>query len=217
MPVLFCDLDDTLIERTAAFRSWITDFAQRHELERAWVDRIMLEDQRGFRSREELFDVAAEITPTSVSIDDLIAEFHDLYPFYFPPIADEIRAELIKVRASGWRVVVLTNGAPAQERKIRATGTDAFVDGWCISDVLGVRKPDPAIFLAGAALCGETLDGAWMIGDSPEADIGGAKAASIQSAWIRLGRRWPLDDFEPDMTVDSVAEAIGLIREQSPA
>ena len=216
MPVLFCDLDDTLIERTAAFRSWIADFALRHDLEGAWGERIMLEDRRGFRSREELFAVAAEVTPARVSVDELIAEFHDRYSSYFPPLAEATRAALTELRENGWRVVVLTNGSASQEKKILATGTDAFVDGWCISEVVGVRKPDPAIFRAGAELCGGGLEGAWMIGDSPEADVGGAMAAVIRSAWIRLGRIWPLTKFKPDLEVDSVAEAIASIRELAP-
>jgi hypothetical protein len=62
---------------------------------------------------------------------------------------------------------------------------------WVISETVGHRKPDPAIFAAAAETAGCSLNGAWMIGDSPQADIGGASAAGISSVWISAGRPWP--------------------------
>jgi hypothetical protein len=38
--------------------------------------------------------------------------------------------------------------------KIRNTGLAELVDGWCISDEVGVRKPDPKIFQLTAQRCG---------------------------------------------------------------
>src|SRR5260370_38543123 len=57
-----------------------------------------------------------------------------------------------------------------------------------------------------------------MVGDSPEADVAGGQAAGLQTAWIRRGRVWPVDDPLPDLRVDTVAEAAtrGLQR-QGPA
>jgi FMN phosphatase YigB (HAD superfamily) len=66
-----------------------------------------------------------------------------------------------------------------QERKLRHTGLDREVAGWVISEGAGLRKPDPEIFRFAAARAGQPLDGAWMIGDSAEADISGARDAGL--------------------------------------
>ena len=61
-----------------------------------------------------------------------------------------------------------------QERKLRHTGLDREVAGWVVSEGAGLRKPDPAIFRFAAEQAGQSLDGAWMIGDCAQADIEGA-------------------------------------------
>ena len=42
---------------------------------------------------------------------------------------------------------VVTNGwVDNQIGKLRRAGILALLDGWCVSDEVGIRKPDPAIF-----------------------------------------------------------------------
>ena len=85
------------------------------------------------------------------------------------------------------------------------------MDGWAISSLVGARKPEPAHFRAAAAACASALEGGWMVGDNPEADVGGALACGLRSAWIARGRDWQLDAFRPDAEVATVAEAVQLI------
>src|SRR5689334_4669821 len=77
---LLLDLDDTLFDRTAAFRSWLTARLERapapEELER-WLEL----DQRGHRPRAEL---AAAAAPLGVAIDP------DRFPF---ELAEHVRPE----------------------------------------------------------------------------------------------------------------------------
>jgi putative hydrolase of the HAD superfamily len=84
---------------------------------------------------------------------------------------------------------VVTNGTvEQQDRKLRHTGLDRHVAGWVISEGAGVCKPDPAIFRIAAAQAGQSLHGAWMIGDSPEADMGGARNAGLPGVWLHRDR-----------------------------
>ncbi len=107
---------------------------------------------------------------------------------------------------------VVTNGTVAQqERKLRHTGLDREVAGWVVSEGVGLRKPDPAIFRVAAARAGQSLDGAMMIGDSAQADIGGARAAGLPAVWLHRGRPWPLAAFEPDHLADSFADAVEIV------
>ena len=77
-----------------------------------------------------------------------------------------------------------------------------------VSEIEGVRKPDAAIFRLAAERCGSTLDGAWMAGDNPDADLRGAHALGLRTIWFRLGRTWTEPDFVPTVEVDSLEEAL---------
>ena len=59
---------------------------------------------------------------------------------------------------------------------------------WVISEEAGVSKPNPRIFALAAQRVRMRLRGAWVVGDSPEADIGGAAAIGLPSVWLHRGR-----------------------------
>ena len=119
------------------------------------------------------------------------------------------------LRQAGWRIGIVTNGmADNQTGKIRRTGLDALVDGWCISEEAGTRKPDPKIFHLAAQRCGTSLDhGGWMVGDNPVHDIAGGHTAGLQTIWLQTANNpQPFTGpVLPDFTANSVAEAIDVI------
>ena len=55
------------------------------------------------------------------------------------------------------------------------------------------------------------LRGAWMVGDSPEADIGGAAGLGMPSIWIRRGREWTERRFAPTRAVNGVIQAVAAV------
>ncbi len=129
-------------------------------------------------------------------------------------VADEDRHALVDLRAAGWTLGIVTNGmADNQEGKIRRTGLDALVDGWVVSDSVGVRKPHPGIFDALADRLGCDLDG-WMVGDTLELDVAGGNAVGLRTAWIDRDGSDP-SGYQPDLVVDSVAAAARAISTRS--
>jgi putative hydrolase of the HAD superfamily len=219
MSLLLLDLDNTLIDRAAAFRRWAVAFAAAQGAPSAEADWLVEEDGDGFKPRERF---AAEIREhfglTGRQEDDVLAELRAGVVENIvldPGLPDALE----RARAAGWDRIVVTNGTvPQQERKLRHTGLVHQVDGCVISEGVGVRKPDPRIFRLAAERAGTSLDGAWMIGDSPEADIQGAVNAGISSVWLRRDRPWTITDFKPTLTKDSCVEAIGaLIATPPPA
>jgi putative hydrolase of the HAD superfamily len=119
------------------------------------------------------------------------------------------REALDKARAGGWTCVIVTNGRTAQqEAKIRHTGLDQLVQGWVISETIGHKKPEPEIFHAAADAVGVPLTGAWVIGDSSHADIGGANALGLRSVWVSNGQPWTQDSYRPTQVAEDVATAI---------
>jgi putative hydrolase of the HAD superfamily len=105
--------------------------------------------------------------------------------------------------------VVVTNGDTRdQEAKVRRSGLDKCLTDWVISQEAGVRKPNPRIFQIAADRVRRPLHGAWLIGDSPEVDIGGAHAIGIPSVWIHRGRRWQERRCRPTRIADGAIAAL---------
>ena len=106
----------------------------------------------------------------------------------------------------------MSNGAiRQQEAKIRMTGLDRYVADWVISEEVGIGKPDPRIFRLAAERARMPFHDAWMIGDSPNADIGGAIGARDSQ---RLAPSWPPvtePRFTPTVTADSPISALAAI------
>ncbi len=136
----------------------------------------------------------------------MVAAYIDFYR-----CADDTIEALNLLRAQDWKIGIATNGDAVQEEKIRRTGLDRLVDAWCVSELVGHRKPAPQIFRLVAKRCGATLEGAWMVGDSASADIAGARAAGISSAWLHRGRAWSENGYQPTIVVASVNQAVARI------
>ena len=116
---------------------------------------------------------------------------------------------LERLRERGWKIGVATNGSRAQRPKMAAAGLLSHVDGVCVSEEIGVSKPDPGIFAAVAEAAGATLDGGWMAGDSPTSDIGGGRDAGLRTIWISRGREWTTEGFRPNFIAPTIVEAFG--------
>ena len=78
-----------------------------------------------------------------------------------------------------------------------------------ISEAVGLRKPDPAIFALAVTDLGVDAASTLFVGDNPEVDIVAAAAAGLQTAWFRNGLAWP-DGLLPkaDVDIDTVGEVL---------
>jgi putative hydrolase of the HAD superfamily len=203
MPLLLLDLDNTLVDRDRAFREAVPTFLPGADL--AW---IMSVDNHGYTPRDEVAAAIGERYGASVSRAAIRALLDDGASGNVV-LEAPARQALTVARDRGWTSVIVTNGRTVQqERKIRRTGLDRLVRGWIVSEAIGVKKPAPEIFEAAADLAGLPLAGAWVIGDSPHADIGGAVALGLRSVWVPNHESWPLDDYRPTDTAADVASAI---------
>ncbi|WP_406442169.1 HAD hydrolase-like protein [Streptomyces sp. NBC_01613] len=55
---------------------------------------------------------------------------------------------------------------------------------------------------------GASLNGAWMIGDSPQADVRGAINVDAHSVWVSGGRPWTEGAYRPTHIAPDTASAI---------
>ena len=207
--LILIDLDNTLIDRSAAFKAWAVDYVPERGGDPSDVDWLIKADREGYESRPRLAE--------------MIGARFGLSP---EPVLTELRAGLIEhivfdeavgralreATAAGCTPVVVTNGTVRQqERKLRHTGLDRLVAGWVISEGAGVRKPDRRIFEAAAAAVGASLaDGGWMIGDHAEYDIVGGAGAGLDTVWLHRGRSWPADLAAPTHIADDFPASMRL-------
>ncbi|MDV9173169.1 HAD family hydrolase [Streptomyces sp. W16] len=208
MPLLMLDLDNTLVDRDAAFRDAVTEFLAAHGLPEEDVAWVMSVDASGYRPRPELARALTERYGGAVS-DAAVRRFLDRGAADRVTLAEPTRDALAKAVAAGWTCVIVTNGRTAQqELKIRTAGLDALVHGWVVSESAGHKKPAPEIFHAAAATVGEPLHPSWVVGDSAHADIRGATGIDARSVWVSNGRPWTESAFRPTHIAADAASAI---------
>ncbi len=135
-------------------------------------------------------------------------------------ILDPTAADLLAV-LDGARVPwgIVTNGSRSQVLKVRKLGLESRAACVLVSEEVGFRKPDPAIFRLAAERLGIAPVAALFIGDHPDADVVGAAGTGMRTAWLRRGREWPtrLESTPPDYSIDSFADlyrALGIQREK---
>lgn len=216
MPLLLLDLDNTLIDRAGAFRIWGARFLAELGAPEYDVDWLVDADADGLTSRWDLADAIKERYRLRSSVIDLVEELHE-GQVECARLDPMIGAALRIAADAGWTPVIVTNGETRQqEAKIRRTGLDRFVADWVISQEVDCRKPNPRIFEIAAERVRMRLRGAWMIGDSPEADIGGAATIGIPSVWIHRGRTWSERRFGPTRIAEGAIQAVAAVLAADP-
>ncbi len=96
----------------------------------------------------------------------------------------EVPGTLAALRASGQRLVVVSNWDISLHDVLEQTGLRKLLDGVVTSAEVGVSKPDPAIFAHGLELAGVTAQEALHVGDELELDVAGARAAGVAAVLV---------------------------------
>jgi putative hydrolase of the HAD superfamily len=211
VPLLLLDLDNTLLDRAGAFRTWAREFLGQLGAPASELEWLIASDDDGLTARLTLAEAIRQRYGLSLSAIDLVEALHDGVVAHSR--LDPLVACAVQIAGNaGWVPVVVSNGAARQqEAKIRLTGLDRYLADWVISEEVGIGKPDPRIFAIAAERARMPMRGAWMIGDSPESDIGGAQAVGIRSVWLHRGRRWTESRFAPTVSADGPIPALAAV------
>jgi FMN hydrolase / 5-amino-6-(5-phospho-D-ribitylamino)uracil phosphatase len=210
--VLF-DLDDTLCDHEASLRvrlrlAFTAAFDGRPPAE---IDAIIEQsiDYSVFGT-DHFADLLA---PHGVDHPELIQAAIDTYVsdrylglVLFEEVVDVVHA--VKHRAG---VGMITNGPSViQREKIARLGIGPLFPFILVSEEEDLWKPDPRIFERALERGSAEPADAVYIGDNPEHDIAGARAAGITSVWINRARReWP-GGPPPDYEIGNLRELLSL-------
>jgi HAD superfamily hydrolase (TIGR01509 family) len=132
--------------------------------------------------RERCAAIVSDRIGVRVSVEDLVDSIRfAVYPDVRPALAD--------LRERGLTLVAVSNWDCSLPRVLQRCGLDGLLDGTVTSAGAGARKPDPAIFVPALELAGCEPAEALHVGDTPEEDVAGARAAGIRPLLIdREGR-----------------------------
>jgi putative hydrolase of the HAD superfamily len=173
------------------------------------------------RLRERCAEVLLEALPPAAAglgAGDALAVL--LAALRFAPYP-EVPAVLEELRGRGVALVVVSNWDISLRDVLRETGLAPLLDGVFTSAEVGSAKPDPEIFRRALDLAGVDPADALHVGDSPEADVAGARAAGVEPVLVvrdpasrppvpELGPGMSADELEGVTTVASLAELPAL-------
>jgi putative hydrolase of the HAD superfamily len=193
------DLDDTLFDRNAAqiqvVKLIVDRFPQTFQgLEQERIveaflesDRLSTIDFEASEPSEGLRDKRTKSFLQLLGVDeenaDAITEMYvSDYPKINIPISGAVNA--VKELSNKFLLAVITNGLPdVQYRKIEAIGLKDIFSAIVLSEELGIRKPDPEIFLYAAHALRVQPAECLFVGDSYRNDIIGAKTSGMKACW----------------------------------
>ncbi|MEU9130327.1 HAD family hydrolase [Kitasatospora sp. NPDC048540] len=216
MSLLLFDLDNTLLPRDAAYRSWAQDFLAEHSLPATDIEWMSTIDGSGYVPRETVLGATKRRYGLDHSLDLLLAHYRRGINSHIACPDSHVQA-LRAARSAGWTLGIVSNGGTRpQLEKIRRTGLSALVDGWVISEEANCVKPDPLIFEIAAQRCGvppmaDWVAETWMVGDHAPADIAGAEATGLRSVWLHHGRPWSEQGYRPTLKARGLPEAVGMV------
>jgi putative hydrolase of the HAD superfamily len=137
----------------------------------------------------------------SALAENLLSDYRVGFPsacLLFPDAAQTLAA----LRASGLKLGLITNGSVRmQSRKLECLALSSAFETILISDAEGISKPDTEIFYRASERLHVDPVRAVFVGDHPEVDVAGARAAGMFAIWRR------------DPAVSRVVEADAIIEE----
>jgi putative hydrolase of the HAD superfamily len=202
------DLDGTLLDRRRSFERFVRDQWERFANclqpagQEQYVQTLIELDRDGYAPRKSLFTgvIARFGIPLGLAetlLDDYRAGFPNACVL-FPDAAQTLSC----LRTSGLKLGVITNGSiRMQSRKLQCRALAPMFDTILISDAEGISKPDPRIFHRALERLEISPARSVFVGDHPEVDVAGARAAGMQAIWRR------------DPNVSRIVEAEGVIEE----
>jgi putative hydrolase of the HAD superfamily len=112
----------------------------------------------------------------------------------FMPLFSDVKDTLEQLRSSGLRLGVLSNFPPHLEETLKQHGIHGYFDFFVVSSLVGVEKPDPAIFELAIAEAQCPKEEILYVGDNLDDDIRGAQAVGLTAILIDRHDRWPEAD-----------------------
>ena len=229
LAVLF-DVDETLYDRARAqpliLRSIMAElpelfsglaeeevFAAFERSDRLTAEHVLtsgsIRDTRNRRTRIFLEELGLS---SEAAVEEVTEQYVAAYRRANTPIDGAV--QVVEACAHDHRVGVISNAfSDVQYHKLESIGLRHRFEFILLSEDVGIRKPDAAIFLQGCQLLGIDAGQALYVGDSFRNDVVGAVAAGLGSCWFNPRGETPPEDahVRPDFEIRALAQLPPLI------
>lgn len=225
---LFFDLDHTLWDFDANARETLLELYDVYDLPKLGIDsaedfiqiytehnhRLWRDYHNGLISKEELRSSRFRLTFEYYNIPEQLipTKFEDDYVKTCPTKTNlfEGTHEVLSVLKEKYKLHIITNGfLESQEMKMGRTNIRQYFDEIFVSEVIGLYKPDIALFQHALGVANTTAKESLMIGDSLEADILGAKSAGIDQVYFNPNN--DKHDFEITYEINTLYELLNIL------
>jgi putative hydrolase of the HAD superfamily len=144
---------------------------------------------------------------------DSAQQAQDLYDRFiiregFMPPYNDVRQSLEQLTALKYRLGILSNFPPHLEDILKGHDLHRYFDFFVVSSVVGMEKPEPAIFELAIVKAGCPKEKILYVGDDPDDDIRGAQRVGLQVILLDRHQRWPDVDC---MRITSLAELVAMV------
>lgn len=117
---------------------------------------------------------------------------------------------VVKTLSEHYKLVLVSNFYGNIQAVLKDFGLDGFFSRIVESSVVGVRKPDPAIYRLGVEAMGLPAGQVLVVGDSFSKDVMPAKKVGCKVAWLK-GEGWgneETDDSLPDVVITDLPDLL---------
>ena len=213
--VLF-DLDGTLHDRAETIRRYLKGHTGRLGLPEGYANKFIVLDDFGYRNKREVFSQLVAEFGLSHDPQVLLQDYSDRgwEDMALTPHAREVLRDL---RLRGLKLGIITNGWSEQQlQAVSGLGLTHLFDDVIVSEAVGLRKPDPAIFRLALSRLNVVADEALYVGDSPENDVAGPQSAGMRAALFPGGHSLPTH-IRPDWVLQDLRGVLELVRGIKPS
>lgn len=206
MKAALFDLDDTILDRSKSLRdfaSWQATTMLRNCVDdpAEYTERFIALDNKGTVWKDLVYEkLIKDFSICNWSVHELLQSYVLTFCAFCQPRPGAEQA-ICTLKESGYKIVLVTNGkSPFQERNFYTLGLTDYFDDIIVSDAVGLRKPDKAIFELACNRVNANIHPSVFIGDNPVSDIEGAKKAGMKTVYTPTAPDVPKCEFA-DVTV----------------
>jgi HAD superfamily hydrolase (TIGR01662 family) len=163
---------------------------------------------RGWLVFERVFALAGITGPATIA-----AALGDLQSYHaecnlWERVPPDVVPALQRLRASGRKLVVVSNANGRIRSALERVGITPHVDLVIDSHEEGVEKPDPRIFERALERAGARPETTLHVGDLFHTDVVGARRAGLRAVLLDLGGLYHSHDCERVRSLDELAEMV---------
>ncbi|ENX63662.1 MULTISPECIES: HAD family hydrolase [Acinetobacter] len=184
------DLDQTLLDRTTSlikFLTWQVNFFQLVTADdrEPFIQRFLELDDNGKVWKDRVYEnLIHEFSIQGHAKEILLASYINDFN-KFSCCFEHVENIIIQLKQQGYLIGLISNGrTPFQEHNFYALGLTEFFSSTIVSEAVGLRKPDPAIFLLSCQQLGVHPKDCIFVGDNELADIQGAKSVGMKTIFF---------------------------------